>query len=62
MIDHDYHFKWFHYIHAICKSVPETVRLSISAKVPNCNRRSTCTLSDLLNLHIVIFGVDPVGA
>ena len=36
------------------KSLPETVRLSIQAKVPECFKRSTCTLSTLLNLNAVI--------
>ena len=36
------------------KSLPETVRLSIQAKVPECFRRSTCTLSTLLNLNAII--------
>ncbi|MBQ6518827.1 MAG: hypothetical protein IJI14_08905, partial [Anaerolineaceae bacterium] len=37
------------------------VRLSISAKVPNCDKRSTCTLSDLRKLHSLVSEVTQIG-
>ena len=40
-----------YYIREILKSLPETARLDIEAKVPQCTRRSTCTLSTLFNLN-----------
>lgn len=39
-----------YFIREILKSVPETVRLDAEAKVPQCSRRSTCTLSTLISL------------
>ena len=39
-----------YFIREILKSVPETVRLECEAKVPHISKRSTCTLSDLINL------------
>lgn len=43
-----------YYIREIIKSLPATARLSIQAKVPECFKRSTCTLSTLISLHAVI--------
>lgn len=43
-----------YYIREIIKSLPETERLGIRAKVPGCSRRSTCTLSTLYDLHAVL--------
>lgn len=40
-----------YFIREILKSLPVTVRLGIEAKVPECTRRSTCTLSTLINLN-----------
>ena len=40
-----------YYIREILKSLPETARLDIETKVPQCTRRSTCTLSTLFNLN-----------
>ena len=39
-----------YYIREILKSVPETERLRILAKVPECSRRSTSTYATLINL------------
>ncbi|MBQ9156718.1 MAG: IS200/IS605 family accessory protein TnpB-related protein [Eubacterium sp.] len=39
-----------YFIREIIKSLPETERLGIVAKVPGCTRRSTCTLSTLYDL------------
>ena len=38
------------------KSLPETERLAMEAKVPACARRSTCTLSTLYNLNAALAG------
>ena len=43
-------------IREILKSLPETERLAMEAKVPACARRSTCTLSTLYNLNAVLAG------
>ena len=40
-----------YFVREILKSVPATERLRIEAKVPQCSRRSTCTLSTLISLH-----------
>ena len=40
-----------YYIREILKSLPETVRLDIQAKVPECTKRTTCTLSTLFSLN-----------
>ena len=40
-----------YFIREILKSLPVTVRLGIEAKVPQCTKRSTCTLSTLINLN-----------
>ena len=40
-----------YFIREILKSLPATVRLGIEAKVPECTKRSTCTLSTLINLN-----------
>ena len=40
-----------YYIREILKSLPETVRLDIQAKVPECSKRTTCTLSTLFSLN-----------
>ena len=43
-----------YYIREIIKSLPERERLALEAKVPAAARRSTCTLSTLINLHAVL--------
>ena len=43
-----------YYIREILKSLPETVRLACEAKVPRIAKRTTCTLSDLFNLHAAL--------
>lgn len=43
-----------YFIREFLKSLPETERLGIEAKVPRCTRRSTCTLSDLVDLYAAI--------
>ena len=40
-----------YYIGEYIKSMPETVRLAMEAKVPACAKRSTCTLSTLISLY-----------
>lgn len=40
-----------YFIREILKSLPERVRLDIEAKVPQCSKRSTCTLSTLISLN-----------
>lgn len=42
-----------YYIREIIKSLPETERLETEAKVPQCSKRSTCTLSTLISLYAV---------
>ena len=43
-----------YYVREIIKSLPERDRLEIQAKVPELSRRSTCTLSSLINLNVVL--------
>jgi len=43
-----------YFIREIIKSLPATARLDIEAKVPQCSKRSTCTLSTLINLNAVL--------
>lgn len=43
-----------YYIREILRMKPETARLDIEAKVPQCSKRSTCTLSTLISLNAVI--------
>lgn len=40
-----------YFIREIYKSLPTTVGLSIAAKVPQCLKRSTCTLSTLISFN-----------
>lgn len=40
-----------YFIREILKSLPEKVKLDIEAKVPQCSKRSTCTLSTLISLN-----------
>ena len=39
------------WIREILKSLPETVRLEVEAKVPQLTKRTTCVLSDLISLN-----------
>ena len=43
-----------YYIRELLKTMPATAGLDISAKVPECSRRSTCTLSTLISLNAVL--------
>ena len=43
-----------YFIREILKPCPETERLALEAKVPEVARRSTCTLSALINLNAVL--------
>ena len=43
-----------YFIREILKSLPATARLDIEAKVPQCTKRSTCTLSTLISLNAVL--------
>lgn len=43
-----------YFVREILKSLPETERLDIQAKVPGCAKRTTCTLSTLLELNAVM--------
>ena len=40
-----------YFIREILKSLPAKARLGIEAKVPQCTKRTTCTLSTLLSLN-----------
>jgi IS605 OrfB family transposase len=46
-----------YFIRETLKSLPETVRLRTEAKVPQCSKRSTCTLSTLISLNAVLASV-----
>lgn len=43
-----------YFIRELLKSLPVTARLGVEAKVPQCTRRSTCTLSTLISLNAVL--------
>ena len=43
-----------YFIREILKSLDESSRLLIEAKVPQCSKRSTCTFSTLINLNAVL--------
>ena len=43
-----------YFIREYLKSLPETVRLDMQAKVPACAKRSTCTLSTLISLNAAL--------
>ena len=43
-----------YFIREILKSLPETARLDMEAKVPPCSRRSTCTFSTLISLNAAL--------
>ena len=44
-----------YFIREILKSLPVTAEQYVLAKVPECTRRSTCTLSSLINLNAVLY-------
>ena len=43
-----------YFVRELLKSLPETIRLSLEAKVPSAGKRSTCTLSTLISLNAVL--------
>ena len=43
-----------YFIREILKSLPETTRLDIQAKVPECSKRSTCVLASLIRLNAAL--------
>ena len=43
-----------YFIREIIKSLDESLRLLVEAKVPQCSKRSTCTFSTLINLNAVL--------
>ena len=43
-----------YFVREIMKTLPVTTGLGISAKVPECTRRSTCTLSTLISLNAAL--------
>jgi len=43
-----------YFIRELIKSLPATARLDIEAKVPQCTKRSTCTLADLYSLNAAL--------
>ena len=43
-----------YFIREILKSLDESLRLDIEAKVPRCSKRSACTLSTLISLNAVL--------
>lgn len=43
-----------YFIREILKSLDESLRLNIEAKVPRCSKRSICTLSTLISLNAVL--------
>ena len=43
-----------YFIREILKSLDESSRLLIEAKVPQCSKRSTCTFSTLVSLNAVL--------
>lgn len=43
-----------YFIREILKPLPETVRSGVEAKVPDIQRRTSCTLSTLISLHAVL--------
>ena len=46
-----------YFIREILKSLNESLRLHIQAKVPECSKRSTCTFSTLINLNAEIISL-----
>ena len=50
-----------YFVREICKSLPARVRLDIEAKVPQCSKRSTCTLSSLIRLNAAFSALRAAG-
>ena len=46
-----------YFIREILKSLDESSRLRMEAKVPLCSKRSTCTLSTLINLNVKLMSL-----
>ena len=46
-----------YYVREILKSLPAKERLELEAKVPQVTRRSTCTLSTLINLNAELMSI-----
>ena len=46
-----------YYVREILKSLPVKERLELEAKVPQVTRRSTCTLSTLINLNAELMSI-----
>jgi hypothetical protein len=46
-----------YYIREILKTLPAKVRSQVEAKVPQLARRTSCTLSTLINLNAVLNGI-----
>ena len=51
-----------YFIRELIKPLSVTARLPIEAKVPQCSKRSTCTLSTLISLHAVLLDLAPEDA
>ena len=43
-----------YFVREILKSLNESLRLDVEAKVPQCAKRSTCTFSTLISLNAVL--------
>lgn len=43
-----------YFIREILREMPEMARLDVEAKVPQCSKRTTCTLSTLISLNAVL--------
>ena len=46
-----------YFVREILKSLSATARLAIEAKVPQCAKRTTCTLSTLISMNAVLTGI-----
>ena len=51
-----------YFIRELLKPLSETTRLLIEAEVPQCSKRSTCTLSTLVSLHAALLEFAPKDA
>ena len=51
-----------YFIRELLKPLPATARLLVEAKVPQCSKRSTCSLSTLISLHAVLLDLAPEDA
>ncbi|MBR5999882.1 MAG: transposase [Oxalobacter sp.] len=50
-----------YFVREILKSLPEKARLGIEAKVPECTKRTTCTLSTLFSLNAELAAAKSAG-